>query len=100
MVWPLAVTVAARLTEAGAVKLAPVAGEVSDTTGAAKGLTVRVKLVLVLSKPSLTVRVIVAVPVCPLAGVTVTERLAPLPPKTILTLGTRVGLEELAVTPC
>ena len=34
MVLPLAVTVAARLMVAGAVKVAPFAGEVSVTTGA------------------------------------------------------------------
>jgi len=46
----------------------------------------------------LTVTVMVAVPVCPAAGVTVTVRLAPLPPNAMLAFGTRVGLEELPLT--
>ena len=49
---------------------------------------VRLKPVLPLEVPSLTVTVIVAVPVCPTAGVTVTVRFAPLPPKTMLAGGT------------
>src|SRR5437867_6410239 len=61
-------------------------------------LTVRVKLVLALRVPSLTVSVIVAVPTWPLAGVTVTVRFPPLPPNTMFALGTSVGLEELADT--
>ena len=39
--------------------------------------------------------VIVAVPVWLAVGVTVTVRLAPLPPKTMFPLGTKVGLDEL-----
>src|SRR5258706_8482204 len=42
-------------------------------------LTVRRKLVLLLSCPSLTVTVIAAVPACPAAGVSVTVRFAPVP---------------------
>src|SRR5437660_4086100 len=38
MVWPFAVTLAARLMVAGAVKLAPLAGEVSDTVGGVGGV--------------------------------------------------------------
>lgn len=46
--------------------------------------------------PSLTVIVIKATPVRPDAGITVTFRLVPLPPKTMFELGTRDGLLELA----
>ena len=60
--------------------------------------TVRTKVSLVLNEPSLTVTVIVAVPLWPLAGVTVTVRLAPLPPKTMLAFGTRVVLLLLPLT--
>src|SRR5439155_26138249 len=66
--------------------------------GVLEALTVRVKLVLALREPSLTVSVIVAVPTWPLAGVTVTVRFPPLPPNTMFALGTSVGLEELAET--
>ena len=48
--------------------------------------------------PSLTVTVIVVVPVCPAAGVSVTVRLAPLPPKTMFAFGTSAGLVELPLT--
>jgi len=61
-------------------------------------LTDRRKLLFAVYWPSLTLTVIVAVPVCPAAGVTVTVRLAPLPPKTILLKGTRVGLDEFELT--
>ena len=46
-------------------------------------MTVTRKLVLVLLGPSFTVTVIVAVPVWPVAGVTVTVRVVPYPPNTI-----------------
>src|SRR5207247_5223271 len=58
------------------------------------GVTVRTKLSLAVSEPSLTVAVIVAEPNWLLAGVTEIVRLAPEPPKTMLLLGTSVGLEE------
>ena len=61
-------------------------------------VTVSTKLVLVLSEPSLTVTVIVATPLWLAAGVTVTVRLAPLPPKTMFAFGTNVGLDELPLT--
>src|SRR5256884_9915091 len=57
-------------------------------------LTVSTNVPLALFSPSLTVTVIVAVPVCPAAGVTVTVRLDPLPPKTILFVGASVGLDD------
>ena len=53
-------------------------------------LTVRRKPPLVVNDPSLTVSVIVAVPVCPAAGVNVTVRFAPLPPKTMFASGISV----------
>ena len=61
-------------------------------------MTVSTKLVLLVACPSLTRKVMVAVPLWPGAGVTVAVRLVPLPPNTTLALGTRVGLEELAVS--
>src|SRR2546429_9896712 len=57
-------------------------------------LTVSTNVPLALFSPSLTVTVIVAVPVCPAAGVTVTVRLDPLPPKTILFVGASAGLDD------
>ena len=48
--------------------------------------------------PSLTVTVMVAVPVWLRTGVTVTVRLAPEPPKTMLALGTKAPLEDAPVT--
>ena len=41
---------------------------------------------------------IVAVPVWPAAGVRVTVRLEPLPPKPIFVFGTKIGLDELPLT--
>src|SRR6185436_16777267 len=43
---------------------------------------------------SRTVTVIVAVPAWPVAGVTVTARFVPLPPKTTFGTGTRAGFDE------
>ena len=54
------------------------------------------KLELDVAAPSPTVRITVAVPVWPAAGVTVTVRLAALPPKVMLALGKSVGLDEEA----
>src|SRR3989442_11758810 len=64
----------------------------------AGALTVNTKLSLAVRLPSLTVTVIVAVPVWLRAGLTVTVRLAPEPPKTMLAAGTKVGLEEAPET--
>src|SRR5436190_1993898 len=58
------------------------------------GVTVRTKLSLAVSEPSLTVAVIVAEPNWLLAGVTEIVRLAPEPPKTMPLLGTSAGLDE------
>ena len=61
-------------------------------------VTVSTKLLLALRAPSLTTMVIVEVPLCAEAGVRVTVRLPPVPPKTMLALGTSVGFDELPVT--
>src|SRR2546423_9369813 len=58
-------------------------------------LTVSTNVSLPLKAPSLTITVTVALPVWLAAGVTVTVRLLPLPPKTMFALGTNVGFEEL-----
>ena len=59
-------------------------------------LTVNRKLVEASRLPSLTVIVIVVVPLWPEAGVMTTSRLAPVPPKVMLASGTNVVLEEAA----
>src|SRR5688572_20647167 len=65
--------------------------------GAVLALTVKTKLVAALSVPSLTVMVMVTVPLSPAAGVMTTFRAAPVPPpKTILASGTKVVFEEVA----
>src|SRR6187431_3140651 len=62
-------------------------------------LTVRTKLVEAVSVPSLTVTVIVEVPLSPAAGVMTTLRLAPVPPpKVMLAFGTKVALDEVPET--
>src|SRR5262249_20602162 len=57
----------------------------------------RVKLVVLVEEPSLTPIVIVVVPVWLEVGLIVTLRVPPTPPKSMLELGTRAGLEELAL---
>src|SRR2546425_914054 len=64
----------------------------------AVALTVNTKLSLAVRLPSLTVTVIVAVPLWLRAGVTVTVLLAPEPPRTMFAVGTKVGLEDAPVT--
>lgn len=66
--------------------------------GALTSLTVKVKSVEVDSVPSLTVIVIVVVPLSFGDGVRVTVLFAPLPPKATFALGTSVVLLEVAVT--
>ena len=61
-------------------------------------LTVRAKLEVAVRAPSLTVTVIVAEPLWPATGVTVTVRLAPLPPNATLAAGTKTVFEEAAET--
>ena len=60
-------------------------------------VTVSTKVSEAASAPSETLTVMVAVPVRPAAGVTVTVRFAPLPPKAMPLRGTRVVLLELPV---
>jgi len=52
----------------------------------------------VMPPPSVTVNVIVVMPICPVAGVTVTVRVAPVPPSTIFAVGTNVLLLEVPAT--
>src|SRR5467141_3163815 len=67
----------------------------ANVAALAEPVTVRTKLVLAVAPPaSVTVRVIVALPLCAAAGVIVNVRPAPLPPNTILALGTNAGLDD------
>ena len=66
--------------------------------GAPAAVTVSTKLVLLVICPSLTCSVIVAVPDWFAAGVSVTVRFAPLPPKTIFPFRIKAGFEELPET--
>jgi len=69
---------------------------ISTIVGASlMGLTVKMKVSEERLTPSLTVTVMVAVPNILAAGVTVTLRTAPLPPKTMLLLGTRDGVKAI-----
>src|ERR1039458_7474955 len=61
-----------------------------------EGVTITARIVLAVLVPSLTVTVIGATPVWPAAGLTVTVRLLPPPPKTMLALGISVVLAEAA----
>src|SRR5436853_4755479 len=72
----------------------------SDITGGelADDRTVRRNVVLVVSEPSLTPIVTLAVPNWSAAGVMVTVRLDPLPPKIKLLSGKSVGLDDEPVT--
>ena len=60
--------------------------------------TLTTKVTFELAVLSLTVTVIVVVPLCPVAGVIVTVRFAPLPPKTMFASGTNVVLLDEPVT--
>ena len=59
-------------------------------------MTVNTKLLEAVRVPSLTMIVIVDVPLWPVAGVMTAVRPAPLPPKTILATGTSVASDEVA----
>src|SRR5437867_2516502 len=83
-------TVSALVGDAGVAVIAVIVGAVART--------VSVKLVVAVAAPSLTVSVMSAVPVSPDAGVMVTVRLAPLPPKARFALGTRIVFAELPLT--
>src|SRR5436190_1435703 len=61
-------------------------------------LTVSEKVLLAVKAPSLTVTVMVAVPLWFAAGVTVTVRFAPLPPKAMFALGTSAVSDEPPLT--
>ena len=63
-----------------------------EIVGAVLAATVRTNESLSVSAPSLTVTVMVDVPVTPVAGVTVTVRLPPEPPNTTFATGTSVVL--------
>src|SRR5688572_6493782 len=64
--------------------------------GVLAGFTVNTKFVEAVSVPSLTVTVIVAVPLSPATGVMTTLRLAPFPPpKVMLAFGTSVAFDEV-----
>ena len=96
---PAAVSASPTVTASAPVPVSSgtVCGPSAEIVGAVLGpVTVSRKLVEAVAWLSLTVTVIVAVPVWFGAGVTVTVRLAPVPPKTMLATGTRV---ELVVAP-
>ena len=61
-----------------------------------EGSTVNRKLALALARPSATVKVISVLPAEFRAGITVTVRLEPKPPKTMFPLGINVGFDETA----
>ena len=73
-------------------------GIVEIVGGSFTGLTVRRKVRVALSEPSLAVMLTVAVPNWSVAGERVMVRLEPLPPKEILLFGKRDGLEDEPVT--
>ncbi len=64
--------------------------------GVLPGFTVNTKLVETVRVPSLTVIVMVEVPLCPAAGVMIALRPAPLPPKAILATGISTAFDEVA----
>ena len=71
----------------------------AEMVGGVFGLTVKTKFVDAVSAPSLTVTVMVDVPLPPATGVMTTFRFAPLPPpKVILASGTRVVFDEVPET--
>ena len=70
------------------------------TGGSFTGVTVSRKvLVAVAPSPSVTIRVIIVVPLALVPGRTVIDRLEPLPPNVMLPLGTSAGLEEKPASP-
>ena len=68
----------------------PVGGFVAVTVSTKESLAVR--------SPSLIVSVTVAKPVCPAAGVSVTVRFEPDPPRAMLLSGSRPGFDDEGVT--
>ena len=72
-------------------------GLMAVMVGGVLAFTVKTKFVEVLSVPSLTVMVMVDVPLSPVTGVMTTLRLALLPPpKVMFASGTRVVFDEAA----
>src|SRR5262245_28053694 len=71
---------------------------VKDFVPVAKGLTVSRKLLLALNCPSLTLTVIVAVPLCPAVGVTVTVRFDADPPNAMLVIDISAKSDEYPLT--
>src|SRR5688572_7011374 len=63
--------------------------------GGVLAFTVNKKFVAAVSAPSLTVTVMVEVPLPPGAGVMTTFRSAPVPPNVMLAFGTRVVFDEV-----
>ena len=63
--------------------------------GGASGFTVNINAVEANRTPSLTVRVVVVVPLRPVLGVMTTLRVASLPPNTILASGTSIVFEDV-----
>src|SRR5436189_1647234 len=61
-------------------------------------VTVSTNVSLADNAPSLTVTVMVVVPLCPAAGVTVTVRLEPLPANTMFAFGASAGLEDVPLS--
>ena len=70
-------------------------GPMAVMVGGVFGLTVSTKFVDVVSAPSLTVTVMVDVPLAAATGVMVTVRFAPLPPKAMFASGTSAVFDEL-----
>src|SRR6186713_1340578 len=74
-------------------------GAIAVMVGAVLALTVNTKFVEAVSVPSLTVTVMVEVPLSPAAGVMTTLRLAPVPPpKVMLAFGINVAFDEVPET--
>src|SRR5438477_310692 len=68
---------------------------VNDAVPETDEVTVNTNVSLAVNVPSRTVTPIVGGPVWLAAGLTVTVRLPPEPPKTMFPFGTRAGLDEL-----
>jgi hypothetical protein len=81
------------------VPVLTVLSAMSEIVGASfTAFTVNLNVSVAVFDPSLTVTVIVTARFWFAAGVTVTVRLAPLPPKTMLPFGTRVVLLDVPVS--
>ena len=80
------------------ISVLPVINSMRKVGGAGGGVTVSVNGELALAKPSLTETVMRAEPDWPAAGVMNKARFVPLPPSTMLALGTKAVLPDEAVT--